>query len=269
MDHIVPLIDAYLAFWPSIVGVDLARYLIGAGGVFLGIWLLLRRRLAPRRIRAATPPPRQMWSEFGHSLLTVAIFGSVGTGMTLGKLHGALPIYTDVAEYGWVYFAASLLLMIVAHDAYFYWAHRLMHRWRWLWRLHATHHRSHNPTPWAAYSFDPGEALIHALFMPAFVAVIPMHVAALILFTAHMMLRNALGHCGYELCPRGWTRHPLLGLVTTPTHHDMHHAHGPKNFGLYFTWWDRWMGTEHRDFHRQFDAVTERAFSATGAAPSA
>src|SRR5262249_58904058 len=120
------------------------------------------------------------------------------------------------------------------------------------------HHRSHNPTPWAPYSFDPGEAIIHAMFMPVFIALIPMHVVALFLLTAHMMLRNAMGHCGYELCPRGWTRHPILELVTTTTHHDMHHEHGPRNFGLYFTWWDRWMGTEHPDFHPRFDEVTGR-----------
>jgi sterol desaturase/sphingolipid hydroxylase (fatty acid hydroxylase superfamily) len=269
MDDMAPLINQYLAFWPTVLTADLVRYLVGAGGVFLTIWLVLRRPLAGRKIRVQTPPTRQMWSEFGHSMLTVAIFASVGTGIALGKLHGVLPIYIDVPEYGRPYFFASLLLMIVAHDAYFYWAHRLMHRWRWLWRLHATHHRSHNPTPWAAYSFDPGEALIHALFMPAFVALVPMHVGALFLFTAHMMLRNAIGHCGYELCPRGWANHPILGLVTTTTHHDMHHEHGPRNFGLYFTWWDRWMGTEHPDFRCRFEEVTAPVLSSPGGAQSA
>jgi sterol desaturase/sphingolipid hydroxylase (fatty acid hydroxylase superfamily) len=263
---IAPLIDEYLELWPSVLRADLVRYLIGAGGIFLTIWLVLRQPLARRKIRVETPPTRQMWSEFGHSMLTVAIFAGVGTGIALGKLHGVLPIYTNVAEHGWAYFAASLLLMIVAHDAYFYWAHRLMHRWRWLWRFHATHHRSRNPTPWAAYSFDPGEALIHAMFMPVFVAVFPMHFVALFLFTAHMMLRNAIGHCGYELCPRGWARHPMLGQVTTTTHHDIHHEHGSRNFGLYFTWWDRWMETEHPDFHRRFDEVTARVSSPTGGA---
>jgi sterol desaturase/sphingolipid hydroxylase (fatty acid hydroxylase superfamily) len=28
----------------------------------------------------------------------------------------------------------------------------------------------------------------------------------------------------------------------------MHHEHAPRNFGLYFTWWDRLMGTEHPDY---------------------
>ena len=34
------------------------------------------------------------------------------------------------------------------------------------------------------------------------------------------------------------------------------------NFGLYFTFWDRLMGTEHPDYHARFAAA------ATGQAPS-
>ncbi len=258
MNTQIDLLSQYLAFWPTIVAADLAHYLAGAGGIFALVWLLLRRRLAKRKIRSAWPPIRQLWSEFGHSIITVLIFGSVGTGLVLGKLHGLLPIYTEVADYGWLYFAGSLALMVAAHDAYFYWWHRWMHRSRLLWRLHARHHRSHNPSPWAAYAFNPGEALIHASFMPLFAGAVPMHAVALFLFTAHMILRNAAGHSGFELFPRGWVRLPAAALITTVTHHDMHHENGTRNFGLYFTWWDRWMGTEHDDYRERFDSVTMR-----------
>ncbi|MEO0917088.1 MAG: DUF2147 domain-containing protein, partial [Pseudomonadota bacterium] len=42
---------------------------------------------------------------------------------------------------------------------------------------------------------------------------------------------------------------------TTVTHHDLHHAHAGYNLGLYFTWWDRWMGTEHPNYHDEFRRV--------------
>ena len=234
--------------WPYVFVNDLARYLIGAGSVFLLVWVIFRSRLAARKIRTGVPPVNQMWREIGHSLITICIFASVGTALGIGAMHGWFTIYSDVSLYGWPHLIGSLVVMIIVQDAYFYWAHRLMHRVPLFWKLHVTHHRSHNPTPWSAYSFDPGEALIHALFMPLFVAVVPMHIGALFAFTAHMMLRNAIGHCGYELFPKGWADRPILGLVTMVTHHDMHHAHAPRNFGLYFTWWDRLMGTEHPDY---------------------
>ncbi len=45
---------------------------------------------------------------------------------------------------------------------------------------------------------------------------------------------------------------PLFDFLTTTTHHDLHHAQAGWNYGLYFTWWDRLMGTEHPDYHARF-----------------
>jgi hypothetical protein len=38
---------------------------------------------------------------------------------------------------------------------------------------------------------------------------------------------------------------------------DAHPA--PRHFGLYFTWWDRMMGTEHPQYRAIFREVTGRA----------
>ena len=34
-------------------------------------------------------------------------------------------------------------------------------------------------------------------------------------------------------------------------HHDMHHAGGRWNYGLYFTWWDRIGRTEHPEYRQR------------------
>jgi sterol desaturase/sphingolipid hydroxylase (fatty acid hydroxylase superfamily) len=87
--------------------------------------------------------------------------------------------------------------------------------------------------------------------------VMPSSILAAFIFTAHMMLRNAIGHCGYEVFPaRRADGRPLFDWLTTVTHHDLHHARAGTNFGLYFTFWDRMMGTEDQDYHGRFaDAV--------------
>jgi lathosterol oxidase len=56
----------------------------------------------------------------------------------------------------------SLALMLLLHDAWFYWTHRLMHHPKIFRHVHLVHHRSINPSPWAAYSFHPIEAVIEA-----------------------------------------------------------------------------------------------------------
>jgi hypothetical protein len=45
---------------------------------------------------------------------------------------------------------------------------------------------------------------------------------------------------------------PMIDWLTTTTHHDLHHAQPDSNFGLYFTWWDRWMGTENPGLQAAF-----------------
>jgi Delta7-sterol 5-desaturase len=52
----------------------------------------------------------------------------------------------------------------------------------------------------------------------------------------------------------------VLKWISTTTHHDLHHAGSfNHNFGFYFTWWDKMMGTEHPDYVATFDRVTGRA----------
>lgn len=83
-----------------------------------------------------------------------------------------------------------------------------------------------------------------------------MHLGVIIFFVWHMIVRNAIGHSGYEIFPRGWASQRWLGLITPVTHHELHHEKGGGNFGLYFTWWDRIMGTEHAEYHARFAQVT-------------
>ena len=238
----------------TILGIDLLRYLLGAGLVWCVVNVMLRQRLAHRRILAASPRPGQVRHELVYSLATVAIFAANGTLLWVLALNGGVRIYSQVAEYGWAWWAASLVLIIVAHDTWFYWTHRLLHHRRWFGAVHGRHHASAHPTPWAAYSFHPIEAVIQAAFLPIFLLVVPMHDGAIAVFLVHMILRNAAGHCSHELFPWHWSPRGALRWITPVTHHHFHHARNRGNFGLYFTWWDRWCGTEDADYLAYGDA---------------
>ena len=63
--------------------------------------------------------------------------------------------------------------------------------------------------------------------------------------------------------PWRWTRHGWLSWITPVSHYHFHHARNRGNFGLYFTWWDRWCGTEDREYLRYGDAH----FAGSAAAP--
>jgi len=233
-------------------GVELARYLVAAGGVSLLLWLGSAWTL-PRRIQARIADWSDRRREFVNSLVTVTIFGLTGIFILMMINAGVYRVAgaTPPLWLGLVEFAA----IVVAHDAYFYWMHRGLHHRRMFRRAHLEHHRSITPTPWAAYSFAPIEGVFESAFVPLFLLLVPMHAVVLIVFVLHQILRNVLGHMGHELAWPGFTRSRWTGWLTTTTHHDLHHSQGKYNYGLYFTWWDRWMGTEHPRYHEAFETA--------------
>ncbi len=238
--------------YPGIFQHDLLRYVIGAGGTFLIVNLMLSSFLAARKIRPDSPGWEQIRGEIFASFRTVVIFSFSGLSIALLTWSGIIDVHADPAKFGWWYFAANVAVLVIVHDAWFYWSHRIMQLPRLFKWFHWLHHKSYNPTPFTSYVFNATEAVVNAIYLPLILLLIPSSVPALLFFTVHMMVRNALGHCGFEVFPARQNGRPLFDWMTTVTHHDLHHAYAGKNFGLYFTFWDRIMGTEHSNYHAEF-----------------
>ena len=246
--------DLFVTVWPIIFAIDLSRYLIAAS-VLAVVLAVFAGPLASRRIQSRLASWQDRRREFAYSLITVLVFSLNGFVVFIGSQYGIFKIYGG--ELPLLSLLVELITIVLVHDAYFYWAHRAMHS-PWLFRrFHRVHHKSRTPTPWAAYAFAPTEAMLEAGILPLAGLFLPMHEITVLLFVTHMILRNVIGHAGIELFPAWWLKVPLLRSITTTTHHDLHHSHGGHNFGLYFTWWDHWMGTEHPQYRRHFAAVTE------------
>lgn len=253
-------LEHFASEWLTNMRMDLTRYVVFAVSVWFILWIALARPLAGRKIRPDTPKPRQLLTEFAVSLRSIAIFSTIGLFTYVLAHLGLLPGPRIAAQWGPYWAGASLILMIVAHDAYFYWTHRLIHDPRLFRTFHRRHHRSHNPSPFTAYSFDLGEAVINGAFVPLWMLLVPTQWPIVGLFMLHQIVRNTLGHSGYELFPALRNGRPMFDFLTTTTHHDLHHQSG-CNYGLYFTWWDRMMGTEHPDYYARFAAATGKLSS--------
>lgn len=249
--------DDFLRLWGLILAHDFARYFLAAVAVHILVQVLLAAGQRRRRLAPASPPGRQIAREFLRSLPTVVIFSLNGLVVHLLAQDGLIEIYADPARHGFGHLGLSLVLILVAHDAYFYWTHRLLHRPGLFARIHLVHHRSREPSAFAAYAFHPLEAMIQAAFFPLFLLVVPTHAGVVFIFLIHMILRNALGHSGFEFYPAGAVDRAGWRLLTSTTHHHLHHERGSGNYGLYFTWWDRLMGTERPDYRARFARVTE------------
>lgn len=219
------------------------RYVLLAGGA---IWLVQanKQKLRAFRIQPLDFSPTQLRRELAYSASTILIFGLVFAAVFFANHQwGWFQIYRDGTSHGPVWFWVSLLLAIVVHDAYFYWAHRFMHLPGIYERVHYVHHLSTNPSPLAAFAFHPLEALIEAGALIVIVTLIPIHAKALILFSFYMFLSNVMGHLGYEFIPKSFRQHKFFSWYNHASSHNLHHRTFRYNYGLYTLFWDRWFGT--------------------------
>ncbi len=187
----------------------------------------------------------QIRKEIGWSLASAAIYG-IPTGIVAWgwQERGWTKVYTQWEALPLWYLPLSVLLYLLAHDSWFYWTHRLMHRPAAFRLAHAVHHASKPPTAWAAMSFHPIEALTGAVVIPVLVFLIPIHVAMLGVVLTIMTVMGVTNHMGWEMFPRAIVRSRLGGLLITASHHQRHHESYLCNFGLYFRLWDRLCGTD-------------------------
>jgi Delta7-sterol 5-desaturase len=251
------LLDIALTMSGHVFLFDFGRYLIAASLVASLVWLLRQTSWASRKIQKREATRADFIREFTASIRTVIVYVAVSIPVIWAFRNGWLERYEGTV--GPLGFALYLGAILIAHDAWFYWAHRAMHTPLLYKRFHRFHHRTITPTAWTAYAFAVPEAFVMAIFVPLYAVIVPTPEPVLFTFLGVMILRNAMGHAGLELHARGWASHPVLKWISTTTHHDMHHGTSYNhNYGFYFTWWDKLMGTEHPDYVETFDRVTAR-----------
>ena len=234
------------------------RYFLFAGLAWLSGYVWFRRRWARRKIIPEYPAAADLRRELAYSVLTVLVYGVIGTATIWATWRGWTRLYWEPNRYGWTWFWLSIPVTILLHDTWFYWTHRLLHHPRVFRWCHRVHHQSRNPSPWAAYAFDPIEAAVQATIFPLAVSLYPVHPLAFLAFMVWQIIFNVLGHTGYEYHP-SWLLDSWLGkILNTPTNHTLHHEYIRGNYGLYFNVWDRLMGTNHAKYESRFREVTRR-----------
>jgi sterol desaturase/sphingolipid hydroxylase (fatty acid hydroxylase superfamily) len=239
---------------PAMFGVDFGRYFVVAAVTGAVVWGLRRTRLATRKIQAREATTADMRRELFQSMRSIGVY--IVLGLFFLWAFGSAGLYQFEGSHGIFIDLALLVATILAHDTYFYWAHRTMHHPKLFKFFHRAHHRSVTPTSWAIYSFAIPESVVMFAFVPLWLIIVPAPMWVMFTWANFQLVRNAMGHAGFELHPRWWLSSPLTRWINTTTHHDLHHSGGfNKNYGLYFTWWDKWMGTEHPRYAERFAEV--------------
>ncbi|MGI9530148.1 sterol desaturase family protein [Lutimonas sp.] len=248
--HLIDTIDltdyrTVLLLYLLIFVIILFRYAILSGSYYYLFHIAFKKKYADRVLTTKMPSAEQIKREIRLSIYSTFIFGLVGVLLIFLWQNGYTQIYLAPGDYPLWYFPISILLFMLMHDTYYYWMHKWMHDYKWLRRYHLDHHKSVNTTVLTSFSFHPVESFFQAIILPILFMIIPLHLFAILLILLLMTFSAIINHAGVEIYPRSSFFNGFRKYVIGATHHDIHHRHAQKNFGLYFTFWDKWMNTDY------------------------
>jgi ferredoxin-NADP reductase/sterol desaturase/sphingolipid hydroxylase (fatty acid hydroxylase superfamily) len=226
---------------------------------FIIFWILGKKYFKKIRIQETERAKLHHFKhDLGFSTSTFLIFAIMDVAILYLESKGYTQVYFDINEYGYLWLGFSFFLVLFLDDMFFYWSHRAMHLPQFYKFFHKVHHESTDPSPLTAFAFHPSEAVVEYFVAFALPFLLPLNFGVLITWQIFSMLNNVLAHLGYETYPKGWLKFPILKFKTASTHHNMHHQLFNGNYALYFTWWDKWMGTEFKDYEVRHEQIFER-----------
>jgi sterol desaturase/sphingolipid hydroxylase (fatty acid hydroxylase superfamily) len=141
------------------------------------------------------------------------------------------------------------IVFIALIDGFEYLAHRLYHRYDWLWCFHCIHHSPERLTPLSKFR-------VHFMDMTLFgtLKAVPMLVLGSLgvnwMPFLPLMFLQVFSHFDLDV-----HYGPILGrILVSPRYHRVHHSADPaqnsRNFGIIFSFWDYLFGTAAADLSK-------------------
>lgn len=235
-----------------------SRYFIVALIAFMLFYVIFRRKYFYLKIQQKFPRNNDYIRELFYSIVTMLIFSLIVVVLNSPPIAEQTTRYQSIETYGWAYYFSVFPVLFMMHDFYFYIMHRIMHHPALFKYIHLVHHKSTNPSPWAAYAFHPLEAIIEQGIVIIFYFTLPIHITHLAIFFLFSIIYNVYGHLGYELYPKGFNRTKIGKWINTSINHNQHHQYFKGNYGLYTLIWDRLFDTIRKDYDNQFENISNR-----------
>ena len=234
-----------LLIFPIIyLSVYIFRYLILSFGA-LGLTSLISKERKIQSSREFTKP--QILRELRHSLIAAVPLTLIVSIVYILGVYGLNKLYFNISDYSVIWFFGQIFVLMIILDFWFYVVHRIMHTKLVYKIVHKTHHLSTDPSPFAANSVHPTEAIFDFIFIVLTSLVLPLHPLAIFVFVNISAIWSTIGHLGYEIFPRSFTKSIFGKYLNLATVHNQHHKLFLYNFGYYTTIWDRIFGTLHPD----------------------
>jgi sterol desaturase/sphingolipid hydroxylase (fatty acid hydroxylase superfamily) len=178
----------------------------------------------------------------GTTMIINTLFGlgTVGVFEWISRNEIGLLYFTDLPI--WLELLIALLIFELIAQ---YGVHVLLHKFKWMWKLHMIHHSDTHLDATSGTRHHPGDFALRELFALGAVVIIGAPVAYYFFYRILTVFFTYFTHANIYL-PH-WLDKPLSYIFITPNVHKFHHHFmrpwTDTNFGNMFSIWDRLFGT--------------------------
>lgn len=231
MSRLLDMHGSVLATWLTMTLAGVLIYFALSGASYLAVFVIGRRRFHPSYV--ADPRKNRRAMRLG----IVGVAGNIALSMPFNLLvaSGHSRIYWGVSWPGAPWLVASAILYVAFVDTGIYWAHRALHHRFFYRHLHRYHHQWRVPNSWTSMAFHPLDSFVIAMPVHLFGLFVPLHAYVYLAMQATMSLWSVASHDRVALLRWRWFNYV--------DNHTLHHWFFRCNYGQFFTFWDRIMGT--------------------------
>lgn len=249
---------SFIFYGIAFFSIILLRYLIAAGGTYIFFYSPFSHSYLNQNLKIKSSTNQNIIHDIKLSIYSSIVFALASNFIMSVYSQGISLLYNHPQEYGFLHLGISYVFTLLLQDTFFYFTHRLFHQPLFFSWFHQGHHRSRYPTPWTSFAFDPLEAIVHALFYMGIIFIIPLHLVTFLAILITMTVWAILNHIGLDRLPLPFPHNWLGRWFIGPAHHSIHHNKYTLHFGLYFTFWDKLLGTQDPSFEAKLDSLSCR-----------
>ncbi len=147
-----------------------------------------------------------------------------------------------------IYSILCLPVVLLLHDCYFFWIHKLLHTKFFYKNVHRIHHVSSNPTIWAMQSLHPVESFMQGLFVPLVLYLLPWHPVVFFVYLNLLTYFDVVAHSGFEFRKFRYIPKWISSFVTSASFHNFHHSNPKYHYGLLTRIWDNLFESSHQKY---------------------
>lgn len=170
------------------------------------------------------------------------VFGLATAGIFIGLETSKFGLLHLIQAPVWFELLLSILVLDLIAQ---YSVHYLLHKVKWMWRLHLIHHSDTNLDATSGTRHHPLDFVIRELFALFAVIIMGMPLAFYLFYRIVTVFFTYWTHANIKL-PKKIDK-SLSWIIVTPTMHKFHHHHElpwtDTNYGNMLSIWDRLFGT--------------------------